>query len=111
MSLAQIVLRGSGTCHLGASYEQNTRYSHEFEQDGCFMTHINEGGFRRPHQSKDLLVLLGRDHRDDLQRAGIHDEDFFADHDVFIVAIFREGLHELKRQPVEMNGSRNGFSD
>jgi hypothetical protein len=55
VSLAQILRHGSGTCHLGTSYEQNTRCSHEFEQNGCFVSHINEGGFRRPHQSKDFV--------------------------------------------------------
>src|ERR1700724_3592555 len=73
----------------------------------------NEGGTCRPHCLAKMMSAstLSSNHRNDSERAGIHDEDLVADQDVFIAAILRGIFHDRNRQDVKMHCSWNSFAD
>src|SRR5437899_7110597 len=54
---------------------------------------------------------LGRDHRNDSERAGVHDKNVIAHQDVFIAAVLWSEFEDPRRQPVEMNRPRNGLAN
>jgi hypothetical protein len=54
---------------------------------------------------------LGRDHRYDSERAGVHDKNVIAHQDVCIAAVFRSIFDDPRRKPVEMNRPRNGLAN
>ena len=73
----------------------------------------NEDGASRPHCSAKMISAsdLGSNHRYDSQRAGIDDENFVADQDIFIVAILRGIFQDRNRQNIKMNCSWNDLAD
>ena len=71
---------------------------------------LNRSGERRPGKSGRLPRWLRLEDSDDLMRARVNDEDFIADHDVFIATPLGIDHEDFSRQRVEADAVRNACS-
>jgi len=58
-----------------------------------------------------FVSYLGRNHRYDSHRAGIHNKNLITDQDIFVAAILRGILHDRNRESIAMNCSRNSLTN
>ena len=58
-----------------------------------------------------FVSYLGRNHRYDSHRAGIHNNNLITDQDIFVAAILRGILHDRNRESIAMNCSRNSLTN